>query len=65
MARLTVDKGRCIGCGTCEAVCPEVFAVGSDKVAHVTDTGQARTQTLCAAEAAEACPQRAIVEVDG
>jgi ferredoxin len=64
MARLTVDKGRCIGCGTCEAVCPAVFAVGNDKVAHVIDTGRARVGSTCAAEAAEVCPQRAIVEVD-
>jgi ferredoxin len=64
MARLTVDKGRRIGCGTCEALCPAVFAVGNDKVAHVIDTGQARANPPCAAVAAEVCPQRAIVEVD-
>ena len=38
--------------------------IGNDKVAHVIDTGRARVDSSCAAEAAEVCPQRAIVEVD-
>jgi ferredoxin len=64
MARLTVDKGRRIGCGTCEVVCPAVFAVGNDKVAHVIDTEQAPMDSPCVAEAAEVCAQRAIIEGD-
>ncbi|MDA8443394.1 MAG: ferredoxin [Peptococcaceae bacterium] len=28
--KVTVDKGTCIGCGACEAVCPEVFRLGDD-----------------------------------
>lgn len=25
-----VDKAKCIGCGACAAICPDVFEIGSD-----------------------------------
>ena len=64
MARLTVDRERCIGCGICEELCPEVFVVGKDKVASVINSELATTEYDCAAEAAESCPQLAIVASD-
>ncbi|RKX43855.1 MAG: ferredoxin, partial [Thermotogae bacterium] len=30
MAKVTVDKDACIGCGVCENLCPEVFKLGDD-----------------------------------
>ena len=64
MATLTADRELCIGCGTCVGLCPEVFAIGRDKVASDINSDLATTQQTCAAEAAEDCPQVAIAEVD-
>ena len=30
-----VDEDLCIGCGTCEEICPDVFQVGDDGFSHV------------------------------
>ena len=34
MAKISIDKDACVGCGVCEQVCPEAFAV-EDGVAVV------------------------------
>ncbi|MDZ4177693.1 MAG: ferredoxin [Coriobacteriia bacterium] len=31
----TVDRDLCIGCGTCEETCPEVFRLGDDGISMV------------------------------
>ena len=33
--RPVVDESLCIGCGTCEELCPDVFEVGDDGFSHV------------------------------
>ncbi|HLD35021.1 MAG TPA: ferredoxin [Patescibacteria group bacterium] len=30
-----VDKTKCTGCGTCAALCPEVFGLGEDGFSYV------------------------------
>ena len=51
----------CIGCGLCEATCPEVFSIQGD-VAVAID-GEVPESTLAsAAEAKEGCPVEAIEE---
>jgi ferredoxin len=35
MAKPIVNQETCIGCGTCESICPAVFKVGEDGKAHV------------------------------
>lgn len=35
MAKVTVDASLCTGCGLCASICPEVFEVGDDNIAHV------------------------------
>jgi ferredoxin len=54
-----VDEELCVGCGTCEALCPEVFKVGDDEVSHVI-AGSDCTAAACCDEAAESCPEGAI-----
>ncbi|MBW2992706.1 ferredoxin [Candidatus Woesearchaeota archaeon] len=57
--KVTVDKNECIGCGACEAQCPEGFEINQDeakanpKKAKVNDLG-------CIKEAADICPVNAI-----
>lgn len=35
MKRVVVDKNKCLGCGTCVALCPEIFELGEDGKAEV------------------------------
>jgi ferredoxin len=53
-----IDKDACIGCGTCAALCSDVFELGSDGKAHIKEG--ADTNKPCVKEAAEACPVNAI-----
>jgi len=58
--RVRVDEGLCIACGACDGLCPAVFRVGDRKVAEVLvdDCGG---WAGCILEAAEDCPQAAIL----
>ena len=55
---VVVDPDLCIGCGTCEALCPQVF--------HLSDAGKAEViadhpeNSPCIQEAIESCPVQAI-----
>jgi ferredoxin len=62
--KVTIDLDRCIGCGTCEELCPDVFVVGDDGFAHVLVADSAAWADDVVA-AAESCPQDAIVVDDG
>jgi len=52
---IELDQDKCIGCGTCVAICPGNFAMdgAKAKVTAVDDTG-------CAKQAADSCPVNAI-----
>ena len=51
-----VDKDKCIGCGTCEGICGEVFELGDDGKAEV----KSQKEIPCVKEAIESCPVNAI-----
>lgn len=53
-----VDKKKCIGCGTCPGVCPEVFEMGPDGKARVKKGADKKAE--CIKEAIESCPVDAI-----
>ena len=54
-----VDENLCIGCGICEAVCPDVFEL-VDGIAKVKTTPVPATAEDECREAAEGCPVEAI-----
>lgn len=56
MSKVKVNEELCIGCGTCESLCPSVFKLenGKSKVI-VSNCGECDCQ-----EAAESCPVNAI-----
>ncbi|MBU2562469.1 MAG: ferredoxin [Nanoarchaeota archaeon] len=51
-----VDKTKCIGCGSCEAVCSEIFKIKDDEKAHVISSKNSK----CLKEAIDICPVDAI-----
>jgi len=53
-----VNQDECIGCGSCAAVCEEVFEM-RDAKAHVKK-GQNSSKAECVKAAAENCPSKAI-----
>ncbi len=56
---ISVDKKKCIGCGSCEATCPKVFEIGDDMKAHVKK-GQEKSKLPCVKEAVDICAVQAI-----
>lgn len=56
MAKVKVDKEKCIGCGACVAACADVFELKDGK----SVVKEAETDKECAKEAADACPVQCI-----
>ena len=63
MIRVLVDRERCVGSGTCEALAPDLFEVGDDGVVEVLrpDPG---ADEQAARDAVHACPTGAL-SLDG
>jgi len=55
---ININKEKCIGCGMCESVCPEVFEIGENTKAQVKE----QKKIPCVKEAIENCPVKAISE---
>jgi ferredoxin len=57
MAKLSVDKEKCIGCGACVSLCPKSFEMVDGKAKPIkTDV----KKITCEKEAADSCPVGAI-----
>ena len=61
---LKVNKDLCIGCGACQAVCPEVFEIEDDGLATVIVDEIPEELNEDALDAKEGCPTEAIEEVE-
>lgn len=57
-----VDQEKCIGCGTCEAICPNVFKVeeADGKMVAIVQTADYEAEKEKIDEAASACAVTAI-----
>lgn len=64
MPYATIEESACIGCGSCEALCPDVFAMTARGTAQatceVTDATKAAAQ-----KAINMCPVRCIYWDEG
>lgn len=60
MAKVTVDKDLCIGCGLCADTCPEVFQLEDDGKVGVKSQEAAKEKLACCKDAAATCPVEAI-----
>ncbi|MGE4274366.1 MAG: ferredoxin [Desulfitobacterium sp.] len=56
-----VVESSCIGCGSCEAVCPEVFRMNDDGLAEPYKNPVPAELEEKAQEAADICPVSAII----
>ena len=54
--KVSLDKKKCIGCGACAAICPDVFEMDGEKA----KVKSAKTDKTCAKEAVDSCPVSAI-----
>lgn len=61
---LKVNKDLCIGCGACQAVCPEVFEIEDDGLASVIVEEIAEELYEDALDAKEGCPTSAIEDCE-
>jgi ferredoxin len=60
MTRVEVDRERCVGSGTCEALAPDVFEVDDDGVLVVHRPQPAAAEVGDVEDAVQACPTRAL-----
>jgi len=65
--KIIQEHKKCIGCGSCIAVCPKIFKLGDDNLASIKDAKtvgenqELETEGIsCAQEAAEICPVQII-----
>lgn len=61
MVKITIDFGACQGCGTCEALCPDVFQMRDEKSWVIKEDGNPSCDLE---EAVQSCPTEAI-KVEG
>ena len=62
--RTTVDPDRCIGCGICEGIVPEVFSLLNEPYAEVLLDPVPEEHQEAVREAAEECPESAIAVIE-
>jgi ferredoxin len=66
MAKIILEREKCIGCGSCQAMCPKYFELIEDGKSHIKDSTKQEVEELevekleCAESASEACPAQCI-----
>lgn len=58
-----VNQEKCIGCGLCINLCPDVFEFGADNKSKVKDGADFEKNKECIKESVQSCPVAAIEEV--
>lgn len=62
--KLEVNQDVCIGCGACQAICPEVFEIGDDGLAKTIVDVIDEDNEEAAIDAKEGCPVSAIEDAE-
>jgi ferredoxin len=57
--RVVVEQDACIGCGTCEGICPEVFQLNEEEGKSQVINPEGGPEDLIQ-EAIDSCPMEAI-----
>lgn len=64
--KIKLEREKCIGCGSCQALCAKCFELQDDGKSHIVGTDKQEMEELevenadCAVSAAEACPVQCI-----
>lgn len=67
--KVVLDRTKCIGCGTCAALCPKYFEMAADNLSKLKSgvTGTQKnleeltiSEIECIKDAADSCPGQAI-----
>lgn len=58
--KVIVDKDLCIGCGACQAICPDVFEINDDGLSEAICEEVDSKHEEEVIEAVESCPTEAI-----
>ncbi len=53
---IKIDEQKCVGCGRCTEICPEIFKLNEKGKAEVIEEGDKE----CAIRASDECPTEAI-----
>lgn len=59
---IKINKEKCIGCGFCVSVCPDVFEIGEDGKSQLKEKVDLKANEKCIREAKQGCPVGAIEE---
>jgi len=59
---MKINQEKCIGCGLCVSLCPEVFELGEDGKAKIKEKTDLEKSKESIKEAKEGCPVSAIEE---
>ncbi len=61
MSKLKIDKDKCLGCGSCEFNCPDVFEINiSSGKAEIKSTADLIKNKDCIEQSIKGCPTQAI-----
>lgn len=61
--KISIERDKCIGCGTCTNLCPKYFELKDDGKSFIIGSNNDEleiTNIECAKEAAENCPVQCI-----
>lgn len=61
--KVIVDNERCIGCGACQAICPDIFEFDDEGIMQATDNEINDELQEDVVDAIEGCPVDAIKEI--
>jgi len=62
MSKIKLEREKCIGCGSCTALCPKYFEIADDGKSHIKGAVKQEVEEIevekieCAESAADVCP---------